>query len=104
MPSRSRSANAANIWRTTSALVPDTGASIARIDRSRLAREGWGVQNVPAHLQLSTAIVNEPDGTVRLALGGELDMNGVVETERAVREASKLSDSALTIDLSELTF
>ena len=56
------------------------------------------------HLQLSTRVVHERDGSARLELAGELDMNGVIQTERAVREASGLSESALTIDLSELTF
>ena len=62
------------------------------------------MQDFPAHLQLLTVIVHEPDGGARLELRGELDMNGVIETERAVREATRLSDTALTIDLSELAF
>ena len=48
--------------------------------------------------------MHERDGGARLELAGELDMNGVIQVERAVREASRLSDRALTIDLSELTF
>lgn len=48
--------------------------------------------------------MREPAG-VRLMLGGELDMNGVLDTERAVQEAAALvPEGHLTIDLSELTF
>lgn len=52
---------------------------------------------------LATRAFREPDG-VRLMLRGELDMNGVLETERAVMAAAELSDGRLTIDLSELEF
>jgi len=48
--------------------------------------------------------VSEPEG-VRLMLRGELDMNGVLDTERAVEDAAALvPEGLLTIDLSELTF
>lgn len=58
---------------------------------------------LPPTSELSTEIVHEPDG-VRLMLRGELDMNGVLETERAVQEAAAQTDSRLTIDLAELRF
>jgi anti-anti-sigma factor len=49
-------------------------------------------------------VVRAPEG-VRLMLRGELDMNGVLDTERAVQAAAALvPDGRLTIDLSELTF
>ena len=58
----------------------------------------------PANSELSTSLVRESDG-VRLALRGELDMNGVLDTERAVDAAAALvPEGRLTIDLSELTF
>lgn len=42
---------------------------------------------------------------VRLTLRGELDMNGVLELERAVHAAAALvPEGRLTIDLSDLTF
>jgi anti-anti-sigma factor len=42
---------------------------------------------------------------VRLLLRGELDMNGVLETERAVAATAELvPDGRLTIDLAELEF
>jgi anti-anti-sigma factor len=48
--------------------------------------------------------VRESDG-VRLTLRGELDMNGVLDTERAVEAAAaQVPEGRLTIDLSELTF
>lgn len=48
--------------------------------------------------------MREPDG-VRLVLRGELDMNAVMDTERAVQAASELvPEGRVTIDLSELTF
>jgi anti-anti-sigma factor len=48
--------------------------------------------------------VREPAG-VRLMLRGELDMNGVLATERAVEAAAELvPEGRLTIDLSELRF
>jgi anti-anti-sigma factor len=37
-------------------------------------------------------------------LRGELDMNGVMELERAVQEAAGLAERRLTIDLAELEF
>jgi anti-anti-sigma factor len=37
-------------------------------------------------------------------LRGELDMNGVLEVERAVQEAAELTQRRLTIDLAELDF
>ena len=58
----------------------------------------------PPNSELSTALVREPDG-VRLLLRGELDMNGVLDTERAVQAAAELvPEGLLTIDLSGLTF
>ena len=62
------------------------------------------MDELPDHVQLATVIVREPAGAVRLRLRGELDMNGVVATERAVRDAAALSGTLLTIDLSELAF
>jgi anti-anti-sigma factor len=53
--------------------------------------------------ELTTAIRREPGG-VRLMLRGELDMNGVLETEQAVQAAAALTDGGLTIDLSGLEF
>jgi anti-anti-sigma factor len=61
------------------------------------------VDALPASSELSAVIVREPDG-VRLMLRGELDMNGVLDTEYAVRAAAELSEGPLTIDLSELEF
>jgi anti-anti-sigma factor len=57
----------------------------------------------PPNPDLSSAIVREAGG-VRLMLRGELDMNGVLETERAVRAAAELTDGRLVIDLAELQF
>jgi anti-anti-sigma factor len=62
------------------------------------------VQHIPSHLQLSTEIALEPDGGALLLLRGELDMNGVIQAERAVRDASALTETALTIDISEISF
>ncbi len=62
------------------------------------------MQELPQNSELRTALLREHDG-VRLTLGGELDMNGVLDTERAVQAAAALvPDGRLTIDLSELTF
>ncbi len=62
------------------------------------------MQELPPNSELRTALLREHDG-VRLTLGGELDMNGVLDTERAVQAAAALvPDGRLTIDLSELTF
>jgi anti-anti-sigma factor len=59
---------------------------------------------LPANSELSTVIVREPAG-VRLLLRGELDMNGVLEAERAVAAGAALvPEGLLTIDLSELEF
>ena len=58
---------------------------------------------LPPTSELSTEIVHEPDG-VRLILRGELDMNGVLQTERAVKEAADQAGAQLTIDLTELRF
>jgi anti-anti-sigma factor len=57
----------------------------------------------PPTSELSTEIVRDPDG-VRLILRGELDMNGVLATERAILEAALLPGDRLVIDLSELRF
>ena len=62
------------------------------------------MQDVPSHMVLSSVVAREPGGGARLELRGELDMNGVIETERAIREAARLSATELTIDLAELTF
>jgi anti-anti-sigma factor len=62
------------------------------------------MQDLPPHAQVSSVIAREADGGARLLLRGELDMNGVIETERAVRDAAALSETRLTIDLSDLTF
>ena len=62
------------------------------------------MSELPAHMQMSSLIVREPEGAVRLHLRGELDMNGVIQTERAVRDATALTDTLLTIDLSDLVF
>jgi anti-anti-sigma factor len=49
-------------------------------------------------------VVRAPEG-VRLMLRGELDMNGVLDTERAIHSAALLvPEGKLTVDLSELTF
>jgi anti-anti-sigma factor len=61
------------------------------------------VPDYPRVPALTTAVLRERDG-VRLMLRGELDMSGVLETERALKAAAKLGDGPLTIDLSELTF
>lgn len=61
------------------------------------------MHELPPNSELTTAIVRVPDG-VRLLLRGELDMNGVLETERAVQAAAELTEGRLTIDLSELGF
>jgi anti-anti-sigma factor len=59
---------------------------------------------LPPTSELTTALVREPAG-VRLMLSGELDMNGVLDTERAVEAAAVLvPEGRLTIDLSELQF
>jgi anti-anti-sigma factor len=57
----------------------------------------------PPSSELSTTIRQEPGG-VRLVLRGELDMNGVMELERAVQEAAGLAERRLTIDLARLDF
>jgi anti-anti-sigma factor len=57
----------------------------------------------PSNSELTTAIRREADGA-RLMLRGELDMNGVLETERAVRAAAESTEGTLTIDLSGLRF
>ena len=56
--------------------------------------------DIPANSELSTHIVREPAG-VRLLLRGELDMNGVLEAERAVEASAALvpDGGRLTIDL-----
>jgi anti-anti-sigma factor len=61
------------------------------------------VPDLPTSSELTAEILREPDG-VRLLLGGELDMNGVIETERAVHEAAADAGARLTIDLAGLTF
>jgi anti-anti-sigma factor len=62
------------------------------------------MQELPPNSELRTALVRAPDG-VRLTLCGELDMNGVLDTERAVQAAAELvPEGRLTIDLSQLTF
>jgi anti-anti-sigma factor len=58
---------------------------------------------LPPTSELSTEIVEEPD-RVRLILRGELDMNGVLETERAVHEAAARAGHRLVIDLTDLSF
>jgi len=57
---------------------------------------------LPPTSELSTEIVHGEDET-RLILRGELDMNGVLETERAVAEAAA-GTRKLLIDLAELRF
>ncbi len=59
--------------------------------------------DVPPSSELSTEIVRTADG-VRLVLRGELDMNGVIQTERAVQDAAADAGRLLTIDLGELRF
>jgi anti-anti-sigma factor len=60
--------------------------------------------DLPPTSELSTSLVREPGG-VRLLLRGELDMNGVLDTEHAVEAAAELvPEGRLMIDLSELTF
>ena len=62
------------------------------------------MQDLPTSSELTTAITREPDG-VRLMIGGELDMNGVIAIERAVNEAIATAEGPqLTIDLTELRF
>jgi anti-anti-sigma factor len=58
---------------------------------------------LPAGSELTAALVRESGG-VRLMLRGELDMNGVLEVERAVQAAAELGEGEITIDLSELHF
>src|SRR4051794_20909874 len=58
----------------------------------------------PPNSELTTVLLPEPEG-VRLMLRGELDMNGVLDTERAVQAAAAaVPEGRLTIDLSELSF
>jgi anti-anti-sigma factor len=59
---------------------------------------------MPPNAELRTEIVREKDGSVRLLLRGELDMNGVLAAENAVERAVELTDSRLVIDLAELSF
>src|SRR4051794_23386587 len=60
--------------------------------------------HLPPNSELTTTVTHEPEG-VRLTLHGELDMNGVLDTERAVAEAAAIvPEGRLTIDLSELSF
>jgi anti-anti-sigma factor len=59
---------------------------------------------IPPNAELTTEIVREKDDAVRLILRGELDMNGVLETERAVQRAAEVAGSHLVIDLAELAF
>lgn len=61
------------------------------------------MSDLPPSSELTTEILREADG-VRLVLRGELDMNGVLEAERAVQDAAALADRLLTIDLAELRF
>jgi anti-anti-sigma factor len=57
----------------------------------------------PSNTELATAILREP-GAVRLMLRGELDMNGVLDAERAVETAAGIDESRLVIDLDGLAF
>jgi anti-anti-sigma factor len=57
----------------------------------------------PPHSELTSAILRDRAG-VRLVLTGELDMNGVMATEQAVRAAAELTQGRLVIDLAELEF
>jgi anti-anti-sigma factor len=59
---------------------------------------------MPPNAELRTEIVREKDGSVRLILRGELDMNGVLATEDAVESAIAGAEGRLVIDLAELTF
>jgi anti-anti-sigma factor len=59
---------------------------------------------MPPDTELRAHIVRGNDGAVRLILRGELDMNGVLATERAVADAVRLADAGLVIDLAEVTF
>jgi anti-anti-sigma factor len=61
------------------------------------------VPDLPKTSELTTEILPDADG-MRLMIGGELDMNGVIELERAVHEASAATERALIIDLARLTF
>jgi anti-anti-sigma factor len=61
------------------------------------------VSQLPAHSELSTTI-RRGAGGVRLVLRGELDMNGVLEAERAVEAAAAATSGRLTIDLAQLDF
>jgi anti-anti-sigma factor len=61
------------------------------------------VPDPPRSAELHAEILRE-EGSVRLILRGELDMNGVLATERAVKEAAALAHDQLTIDLAELRF
>jgi anti-anti-sigma factor len=61
------------------------------------------VPDPPINSELTAEIRLEPDG-VRLLLGGELDMNGVIQTEHAVHAASAEAARKLTIDLAGLRF
>jgi anti-anti-sigma factor len=60
------------------------------------------VPGAPPSSELTTDILREPD-SVRLILGGELDMNGVIQAERAVQDAATAT-ALLTIDLGDLRF
>jgi anti-anti-sigma factor len=57
----------------------------------------------PPNSELTTEIVEERPA-VRLVMSGELDMNGVLEAERAIQEAAAASSGPLVIDISGLEF
>jgi anti-anti-sigma factor len=59
---------------------------------------------MPANTELRTKIVRDKDGSVRLTLRGELDMNGVLAAERAVQAAAEMRSDRVVIDLAGLAF
>jgi anti-anti-sigma factor len=59
---------------------------------------------MPQNADLRAEIVRDGNGTVRLILRGELDMNGALTAEHAVESAAVAAGGALVIDLAELAF
>lgn len=64
-----------------------------------------GVWPIPERRRTPLEVVIAPDGDmVRLRLRGELDLASYPVLERALRDAERAPQSALVVDLAELTF